>query len=642
MSQINLKQITGTGFLTFYNAFDFYISNYGGKTLQIDGQNLDDEMSKSNGSGKSSLLEAIGWGLYGELCRKNRYKDEVIYNRNGVKAKQAVLLVDFEDRGGLYRIERKIEWKKGPELCLWNNDEEILRGSTYAVKQEHLEKILGMNFIAFQCCEMFGRDFMSFPDLKSAERAKVLTDIRGLEKYVLASKECGGQVKDRLTVISGRTEELRVMEGRVSQLRETNYKDKIKEFEETRKKDIEDLQTLETTTKNLLKEVEKEQKEKIQKLEEQIKEYEKDKKKNEELLTKLPTFEKEKEDVEKTLSQLSTNNEILRQKLKEIIQESTNFQKLKIGNCPICKQKITGEHLKKEINILIQKAQEINSQMEELNPKILEVLKQIGIIKTNIEHLKAVDIKNREVINTIYNTKNTILTLQRSPEAQRHINTLEGLKDRLKALRNTQNPYEKQEEERKITLFGLVEQIKRKKQGIESLNEEIQYYQFWVEGFKKIRISLFSIMIDRFQDYAQNLLSQYSSELQIQFSTERETRSGTTKDEFDISITDSSGTVLSYEMYSGGEKQKIRLSIAMALAQMIKDDCGKEFNFVAFDEPNDALDDMGKEVNFEVFTKLAEEGKAILVTDHDSLFKDKFDHSITVVKENDKSYIKEG
>jgi chromosome segregation ATPase len=132
MTQINLKKMSGNGFLTFFDPFEFNFSDYEGKTLQIDGENKDDEMSKSNGSGKSSLLEAISWGLYGELCRKNRYKDEVIYNRNGVKAKRAIVEIEFEERGNQYKIHRIVEWKKTPELSLWLNGEEIesLKGAT--------------------------------------------------------------------------------------------------------------------------------------------------------------------------------------------------------------------------------------------------------------------------------------------------------------------------------------------------------------------------------------------------------------------------------------------------------------------------------------------------------------------------------
>jgi DNA repair exonuclease SbcCD ATPase subunit len=312
---------------------------------------------------------------------------------------------------------------------------------------------------------------------------------------------------------------------------------------------------------------------------------------------------------------------------------------LGVGNCPTCNQPITGEHIKKELSAHNKEIEQFKSQSIEIETQALEEGRLLKKIEVDIKHLEKIKEKNEQLQHLIYETKTLVLRCEKSPEEQRHRISLENIEVSLEDIENRVNPYKKQEEERKSTLFDLVKQSKDIKTGIEAFNQETQYYRFWADGFKSIRISLFGIMLDRFQSFAQNLLSQYSSELQIQFSTERETRSGTMKEEFDISVTDSSGTTLSYEMYSGGEKQKIRLSIAMALASMIKDDCGKDFNFIAFDEPNDALDEVGKEVNFEVFTKLAMGGKAVLVTDHDSIFKDKFDHSIMVIKKDNKSCI---
>jgi len=639
MSMINLKSISGEGFLTFYDPFKFPISDYQNQTVQIDGLNKDDSMSLSNGSGKSSLLEAVSWGLYGEICRKNKYKDEVIYNRNGLKAKRARLEVLFEERENIYKIIRSIEWKKSPELVLWVNETEIMRGSTYAVKQEHLEKILGMNFVSFQCCEMFGRDFMSFPDHKPADRAKILTDIRELEQYVKASKRCGEETKAIQISISEKTEELRTIEGRISQLREINYKDKIQAFEENRKTQWEELKASKTTTENLLKETREKNKKEIQKLETQIKAHEQEITTNDKLLVKFSAFDMERRKIEQEITRLQTNDQNIQQRINEINGKISKIRKLGVGNCPTCNQPITGEHLKKEISVHNKNIEQFKKQSTEIETQALEEGKLLKKIEIDIKHLEKVKEKNEQLQRLIYEAKTLVLRCEKSPEEQRHRISLENIEVSLKDIENRVNPYKKQEEERKSTLFDLVKQSKDIKTDIEALNQETQYYRFWVDGFKSIRISLFGIMLDRFQSFAQDLLSQYSSELQIQFSTERETRSGTMKEEFDISITDSSGTTLSYEMYSGGEKQKIRLSIAMALASMIKDDCGKDFNFIAFDEPNDALDEVGKEVNFEVFTKLAMGGKAVLVTDHDSIFKDKFDYSIMVVKKDDKSCI---
>jgi DNA repair exonuclease SbcCD ATPase subunit len=639
MSKINLKKISGQGFLAFYDPFEFVLSNYEGQSVQIDGFNKDDNMSESNGSGKSSLLEAIGWGWYGELCRKNRYNDEIIYNRNGIKAKFAIIESEFDQLGSNYRTERIIHWKKSPELRLWIEGEEILEEAKYQVKQQHLENVLGMNFTAFQCCTMFGRDFMNFPDLKPNERGKVLTDIRGLNKYVIAVRICNDKINELQTTIMTNQSNLRTIEGRILQLREMNYKNEIQEFETQRQQELQQLKKEEQTLQNSLKEINKTKIAKISELQQEVLKQETQQQQNTKLLTRLPKLKAECVDLEKQITQLQTNSSYLSQELKILNQELIQMQKLGMGKCSLCHQLITAEHLAKEMDLYDKKSDDYNQQIKNLHSQILSLRETLTTEKNDLKHLESIQETNWECARLISNTKITITNLEKSPEEERIKSQLSNTQNRQKMAQNATNPYVEQEEKRKTTIFTLVNQTKDQKQIIAGLEMDSKYYQFWVEGFKKIRLMLFGTMIDRFQDYAQSLLSQYTSELQIQFSTERETRSGTIKDEFDISITDSSETTLSYEMYSGGERQKIRLSIARALAEMIKDDCGKEFNFEGFDEPNDSLDDVGKEINFDIFTKLAEEGKAVLVTDHDSIFKDKFDRSITVVKEHDKSHI---
>lgn len=645
MTTIKLERITGQGFLSFYDPFEFPISNYEGKTLQIDSHNENDQMSKSNGGGKSSLLETISWGLYGELCRKNRYKDDVIFNRNGVKAKEATVILILEIQGEFYRIEREIGWKRSPELSIKLKSSppygELLDGATSQVKQEFLEQLLGVNFTAFQCCVMNGRDFMSFPDLKPADRARVLTEVRGLEKYVTAAKNASDKVKTLRETVGTETQKLNTLEGRITQLRETDYKTQIQEFEARRKEEIENLKAEAEETQDQIKELEKKQKEEIKSLKERLSQDEKTKKAYQDKLKELPTLEEKRKEVNEQLFTLTTENEVFHRELQKKRQEIEEFKRLKTGKCSRCHQPITGEHLKLEIVAMQNGIKDFEKEAEKLNlkSKIQETLKQLKEVEDKIQNLRKYEGKIREVQEFIHKAKNTLLRAENPPEALTLQTTLTDLKNRATALKDTKNPHEKQEKERKELLFDLVRQGKGLKQVIEDQNLQIQFNQFWVEGFKKIRMDLFSTMIDRFQDYTQTLLSQYSSELQIAYSTQRETRSNTIKDEFNISITDNSGEEHGYEMYSGGEKQKVRLAISQALANMIKDDCGRDFNFMAFDEPNDALDDVGKDINFGLFTQLAEAGKAVLVTDHDSIFKDKFDDSILVIKEGDKSRI---
>src|ERR1035437_3161299 len=60
------------------------------------GRNLDDARFDSNGSGKSSIFEAMTWGLFGELLRPLT-SEEII--RNGTSKVTVEVLVDPEDGG---------------------------------------------------------------------------------------------------------------------------------------------------------------------------------------------------------------------------------------------------------------------------------------------------------------------------------------------------------------------------------------------------------------------------------------------------------------------------------------------------------------------------------------------------------------
>jgi hypothetical protein len=117
------------------------------------------------------------------------------------------------------------------------------------------------------------------------------------------------------------------------------------------------------------------------------------------------------------------------------------------------------------------------------------------------------------------------------------------------------------EEKRKAMIKELGAEIRGMNETKNDLLKKKGYFDFWVDGFRKIRMMLFDSMISQLESMAQHYLSEYSSELNILMTTERETRSGTIKDEFHIAIVDGNGDEVSYEMYSGGERQRFDVYI---------------------------------------------------------------------------------
>ena len=100
-----------------------------------------------NGAGKSSLLDAITWALFG----KARSSDDDLVNLN---EEQAVVWFEFEYENQRYRIERSK--KKGSTkqvlLTVWNPEEEFwidFSEATNTETQEKIERILRMDYSTF-------------------------------------------------------------------------------------------------------------------------------------------------------------------------------------------------------------------------------------------------------------------------------------------------------------------------------------------------------------------------------------------------------------------------------------------------------------------------------------------------------------
>jgi len=633
---INIQTISGKGFMSFRKPFEFPIYNYVGKTVQIDGNNLDDEKSKSNGSGKSTLLETINWGLFGELCRKNRYKDEVISKKEKLATIQVIFKIDEIS----YKIERTIERKKTPSIRIWKEAKEILLGSTYQSKQLWLEQLLQMGFISFQCYIMFGRDFNNFPDLKPADRAKILSDIRGLDKYLEGSRKAGESSKSVWITLDQTGRELDNKTVKLTEIRTTSYKGNIDQFEQKRVDDILELDGMVYAKTEAIKEEEERVQKRSEIILDQIKSI------NgliDDIMVDLPNEKAVTDNVYNYQSEMVNvlaQKNSLKQRINQFNEEITRLSKKGHGPCPFCGQDITGAYLQTRTNQLGLEVMSLTSKLDTVQEQEKRIRKELKINEELMSEIRTKSIEIEKFKNRKHLLEIDLAKIGQDARIATLREAVEQLKIRIENKRSEKNPYLDMEEKRKEKIKELGAEIRGIKDQINNLQTQKNYFDFWIDGFKKIRMMIFDTMISQLETLVQWYLSQYSSELNVIMTTERETRSGTIKDEFHISIVDSNGDEISYEMYSGGERQKIRLSISRALAQFIKESCGVDFNIIAFDEPNDALDDVGKDVNFDLFQELSEkEGKAVLVTDHDSVFKDKFDHNVLVIKEGGESTI---
>ncbi|CAG4988195.1 hypothetical protein DYBT9275_00025 [Dyadobacter sp. CECT 9275] len=147
------------------------------------------------GSGKSSILEAITFALYGDTERLNRSGDDRTYNMMNLRSDE--LLIDFEciagKAGEQYRftVRGKRNSKNFRDVKTFERRAYIQREGLWVPlpESESAESIIGLSYDNFRRTIIIpqGR-FQEFIELKDAERTRMMKELFQLEKYDLSRK----------------------------------------------------------------------------------------------------------------------------------------------------------------------------------------------------------------------------------------------------------------------------------------------------------------------------------------------------------------------------------------------------------------------------------------------------------------------
>lgn len=151
------------------------------------------------GSGKSSILEAISFALYGQTERLNQ-GDKRNYNMMNLKSDKSFISFDFlNHKNELYRATRT--YKRNSK-----NFEDVKPSSVILYKKTNntwepldhtdAEKIIGLNYKNFKRTIIIPQgQFREFLDLGNTERTAMMKEIFPLEQYDLKNKTSALQKK---------------------------------------------------------------------------------------------------------------------------------------------------------------------------------------------------------------------------------------------------------------------------------------------------------------------------------------------------------------------------------------------------------------------------------------------------------------
>lgn len=214
-------------------------------------------LSGKNGHGKSALLDAITWALWGQCRVKSKSKEEII--KRG--AKEAAVELEFEVEGNRYRVLRTITRKKigapaSVEFQVFDTETSSYKPLDKGAKtQDTIEKILKMDYDSFICSSFVlqGRAD-EFTKRTPAERKEVLAGILDLEKY----EKMGRRAKELALKAKQETEsadrELNRMESEI--LQKAILENESNEAEEQERNTARELGKTEKSYEGIIREAE--------------------------------------------------------------------------------------------------------------------------------------------------------------------------------------------------------------------------------------------------------------------------------------------------------------------------------------------------------------------------------------------------
>jgi DNA repair exonuclease SbcCD ATPase subunit len=189
-----IKDLTVKNFMSVGNSTQAIKFNRNDLTLVL-GQNLDlggDDTGARNGTGKTTIINALSFALYGQALTNIR-KENLINKTNG---KAMLTTIEFETNGVSYKIERG----RKPNIVkfyIGGEEQEVTDESQGDSRetQQAIERMLGMSHDMFKHIVALNTYTEPFLSLKAAEQRTMIEQLLGITQLSEKAENLKEQLK---------------------------------------------------------------------------------------------------------------------------------------------------------------------------------------------------------------------------------------------------------------------------------------------------------------------------------------------------------------------------------------------------------------------------------------------------------------
>lgn len=520
----------------------------------------------SNGAGKSTMLDALCFVLFGKPFRKIN-KGNIL---NSINASDGVVEVEFIIGTKEYKIIRGIKPNVFEIYCAGVLINQDAKAKDY---QDYLEKvILKLNFKSFTQVVILGSaSFVPFMQLSAADRRAIIEDLLDIQIF----SSMNSLVKEKLSNIkddsSNNKYELNITSEKIK-LQKKNIDEHKKHNDEEVARKLEEIETSQLQNERLLADGVLIQKH-IEFLQKKID----DKLSVETKSRKMIQMEAKLESSIKTIN-------------KDIAFYHQN------DDCPTCRQVLDVDFKTNQVN-------EKTTKRDQIHKGVSEISAEIQRLNARLSDIQVINRQITQHNNEIVSNNSTISAMnQYINKINKEIEFLSVRKDTI--------------ENDNGTLITMIEYLQKVMTEQERLANEKQYYEYASNLLKDTGIK--TRIVKQYLPVMNKLINKYLSAMDffVNFNID---------ENFDETIKSRHRDDFKYTNFSEGEKTKIDLALLLTWRQVAKMKNSTNTNILIMDEILDSsMDDASIDNLFKIFEEFDDDTNLFVISHRGDHLFDRF------------------